>query len=260
MASCHFDPTDRQGGIRMHQSFVLLAMLGAAPAPEESSDVRLPAGVQAVWDLAKAHRERTTTRERVCLNGLWRWQPAEANTDVVPKGGWGYCKVPAFWPLNTSYIQEDCQAVHVHPSWKGTDLRGITAAWYQREITVPADWTNRRIVVAAEYVNSFAVVYVDGDKAGAIRFPAGEVDVTAKCRPGGNHAISFHVHALPLKVVLLSHTDTNSVRGEGQGRPARPVRRRLPDEHPRRRADHRRQDRHLRPQGRDHGQRRGRPA
>jgi len=34
-------------------------------------------GVKAVWDPAKAARETTPTRERVCLNGLWRWQPAD---------------------------------------------------------------------------------------------------------------------------------------------------------------------------------------
>src|SRR3954471_19936489 len=31
----------------------------------------------AVWDLAKAQREATATRERVCINGLWRWQPGK---------------------------------------------------------------------------------------------------------------------------------------------------------------------------------------
>ena len=39
-------------------------------------DAPLPAGVKAVWDLEKAYREKTPTRERVCLNGLWRWQPS----------------------------------------------------------------------------------------------------------------------------------------------------------------------------------------
>ena len=61
-------------------------------------------------------------------------------------------------------------------------------------------------------MNSFAVVFVDGKKAGEIRFPAGEVDLTAVCRPGGKHVLSLLVVALPLKGVLLSYTDTNSAR------------------------------------------------
>jgi hypothetical protein len=172
----------------------------------------LPAGVKAVWDLAKAHRESTGTRDRVCLNGLWRWQPGKEPTGAVSAGGWGYFKVPGFWPGKTSYIQEDCQTVHPHPDWKGADLRGLAAAWYQRELTVPDTWKGRRIALSAEYVNSFAVAYLDGRKVGEVRFPGGELDLTAACAPGKTHTLSLLVAALPLKGVLLSYTDTNSAR------------------------------------------------
>ena len=33
--------------------------------------VTLPSGVKAVWDLDLAYRETTSTRERICINGLW---------------------------------------------------------------------------------------------------------------------------------------------------------------------------------------------
>jgi hypothetical protein len=186
--------------------------LGALGGAAAAAPALLPDGVKAVWDLDKAHRERTATRERVCLNGLWRWEPGGGAADAVPDDGWGYFKVPGFWPGRSSYIQEDCQTLHRHPKWSGADLRGTTAAWYQRELTVPAGWAGCRIVLSAEYVNSFAVVYLDGKKVGEVRFPAGEADLTAACRPGGKHVLSLHVLALPLKGVLLSYTDTNSAR------------------------------------------------
>jgi hypothetical protein len=47
-------------------------------------------------------------------------------------------------------------------------------------------------------VNSFAVVYLDGKRVGEIRFPAGEVNLTALWRPGGKHVLSLHVVAMPL--------------------------------------------------------------
>jgi len=44
----------------------------------------LPDGVKAVWDLSNAYRETTPTRERICLNGLWQWQPAEYQSQSLP--------------------------------------------------------------------------------------------------------------------------------------------------------------------------------
>jgi hypothetical protein len=193
-------------------SLVLLAAgagPGAGAAPAEAP---LPAGVKAVWDLGRAHRDRTPTRERVCLNGLWRWQPAGKVAGPVPAGGWGHFKVPGFWPGTSNYLQEDCQTLYAHPGWKGTDFRRITAAWYQREMTVPGGWAGRRIALSLEYLNSFAVVYVGGKKVGEARFPAGEVDLTSACRPGGKYVLSLLVLALPLEGVLLSYTDTSSAR------------------------------------------------
>ncbi|MDH7569733.1 MAG: hypothetical protein QHJ73_09120, partial [Armatimonadota bacterium] len=188
------------------------AASSAAPAP----DAPLPAGVRAVWDLAKAHRESTPTRERVCINGLWRWQPAEGTPEAIPAGGWGYFKVPGQWPGITDYMQYDYQTLYPHPSWANVRLGGVTAAWYQRSVTIPANWTGRRIALYVEYLNSFATVYLDGRKVGDLRFPAGELDLTAVCRPGATHLLSMLVLAMPLKAVMLSFSDTASskeVRG-----------------------------------------------
>src|SRR5262249_20716735 len=59
---------------------------------------------------------------------------------------------------------------------------------------------------------SFAVVFVDGKKTAEVRFPAGEADLTAACRPGARHVLSLLVVAMPLKGVQLSYTDTNAAR------------------------------------------------
>jgi beta-galactosidase len=172
----------------------------------------LPPGVHAVWDLSKAYRQTTLTRGRVCLNGLWCWQPAKDGADVVPADRWGYFKVPGCWPGITDYMQKDCQTVHAHPSWKDENLRSIRAAWYQREITIPDDWAGRRIAVQTEYLNSYAVLYLDGKKVGEMRFPGGEVDVTSACPPGSKHVLSMLVVAMPLKGVMLSYSDTASAK------------------------------------------------
>ncbi|MGD1084733.1 MAG: glycoside hydrolase family 2 TIM barrel-domain containing protein, partial [Verrucomicrobiota bacterium] len=179
------------------------ALTGAAP---------LPAGVEAVWDLGKAFHETTPTRERICLNGLWEWQPAGARTDGAPEGNWGYFKAPGCWPGITDYMEKDCQTVFSNPGWTNRDLGGITAAWYRREFRAPESWAGRRVALRAEYVNSFAAVYVDGARAGEIHFPGGELDITAACRPGTTQALELLVAAMPLQGVMLSYTDSASAR------------------------------------------------
>lgn len=195
---------------------VLAALAGSAvgAAGDETSPVTLPGNVKAVWDLNRAWRESTPTRERVCINGLWRWQPAlqGAANEHVPAGEWGYFKVPGCWPGTQDYLQQDCQTVFSNPTWSQQNLAGISAAWYQRDLEIPAGWTGRRVVLSMEYLNSFAAVYTDGKKVGEARFPAGQVDLTSVCQPGSKHTLSILVIALPLKGVRISYSDTAAAR------------------------------------------------
>ncbi len=172
--------------------------------------MQLPEGVKAVWAVDKSWRERTETRERICINGLWRWQPAEGAEDAVPAEGWGYFRVPEPWPGGPRGGHSS--ALFAHPGWDEERLRGINAAWHQREITIPAGWAGRRIALKAEYLNSYAAVYVDGTKVGEMRYPWGEVDLTSACRPGQTHVLSMLVVAMPLNAVMLSYNDTASAR------------------------------------------------
>jgi len=204
-------------GVFMITRVLLIIFLGVATTARftlaaDAANALLPSGVAAVWDLASAWRETTPTRERICLNGLWRWQPATASADTVPTRDWGYFKVPGCWPGITDYMQKDSQTIYTHPSWKEIRLRDVSAAWYEREITVPREWTGRRVTLSAEYLSSFAAVYVNGQKAGELHFPAGELDLSEVLRPGGRHVLSLLVVALPLKGAMLSYTDSASAR------------------------------------------------
>src|ERR1043166_4418217 len=190
----------------------IISALSSARMAADSSVVDLPNGVTAVWDSSKAFRETTPTRERISLNGLWRWQPAETEARQPPDSKWGYFKVPGCWPGIGDYMQKDSQTVIAFSDWKGTRLGNIDAAWYQRELTVPKNWTGRRISLAVEYLNSFAIIFVDGKNAGELRFPGGEVDLGAACQPGSTHLLSLLVVAMPLKVVMQSYTDSASAR------------------------------------------------
>ena len=90
--------------------------------------------------------------------------------------------------------------LYAHPSWQQTSLGEITAAWYQREITMPATWAGRRITIQAEYVNSFAVIYIDGRKAGETAFSRGRAgsDLPVPAQAARTH-LAVYVAALPLQ-------------------------------------------------------------
>jgi hypothetical protein len=193
-------------------AFVILSAIVNPGLSQEQSGAPLPEGVRAVWELEKAYHEVSPTRERICLNGLWRWQPAPDLAEQPPAENWGYFKVPGPWPGITDYMQKDCQTLYAHPAWKDVKSGSVTAAWYQREFSIPSDWRNRRITLSMEYLNSFAVIWVDGQKAGEIRFPSGEADLTALCPPGSKHVLSIAVVAMPLKGVMLSYSDTFGAR------------------------------------------------
>jgi beta-galactosidase len=198
----------------MRTHLVVLLVLGSlclsgGAFGAEQTDAVLPNGVKAVWDQGSAFREKTSTRERVCLNGLWRWQPADAVETRVPAGGWGFFKVPGAWPGVSEFARKESQRAYPNPKWAARDLSKVTKAWYQREFTVPADWTGRRMALTVDYLDSLATVYVDGKRIGKLRFPAGELDLTAAVQPGSKHVLSIFVEALPLKATMLAFNDTN---------------------------------------------------
>ncbi len=99
----------------------LLCVMGSAAgaAGDNRFAVGLPEGVKAVWDMGQAYRETTPTRERISINGLWRWQPAGSRSDQPPAGNWGYFKVPGCWPGITDYMQKDCQTVYAASELEG---------------------------------------------------------------------------------------------------------------------------------------------
>lgn len=184
---------------------LLCAMCACNVLAQET--VELPRGVSAVWDVSKAVRQTTATRDRVCINGLWRWQHA-GDELKPPSGNWGYFKVPGSWPGVSSYMQKDSQQVIAHPAWKHRSMRELSSAWYSREIEIPAQWTDKRITLAAHYVNSIALVFVDGNEAGKIIFPAGELDLSKVVQPGKKHTLHLLVKALPLAEVMMAYRDT----------------------------------------------------
>ncbi len=202
-------PSQKFGGV-LCVTVVLACVAVREASGQEGAAMVLPEGVKGALDLSTADRETTPTRERVSMKGLWRWQPAPADANSVPADGWGYVQVPGAWPGGSR--RGGSEAFYPHPSWQARPLADVTAAWYQVDVSVPAEWAGRRIALNVEFLNSFATVYMDGRKAGDMRFPGGELDLTSLCRPGQKHVLSMLVLAMPLRAVVMSFNDTDAAR------------------------------------------------
>jgi len=195
--------------------FVVSATFAIGRAGFCEDAVQLPPGVKAVWDLEKAFREKTPTRERICINGLWRWQPAaslpksasgDVNSGSPPTEKWGYLKVPASWPGALGMNSGETQQSYSHPDWT---IQAEQFAWYQREVTLPAEWKERDIFIDINWLQSIANVFLDGKPAGTVQYPGGKLNIKAQSKPGEKQVLSICVAALPLSEEMTSFAKFN---------------------------------------------------
>ncbi|NOY80063.1 MAG: hypothetical protein GXP31_03560 [Kiritimatiellaeota bacterium] len=177
----------------------------SARRPKDPTDASLPAGVVRPWAMESAWRRANAARERVCLNGLWRFAPVatEEHAEAPPpegRGWWGWFKVPGTWPGRLAPdTSGDVQAVRLSPwFFRLTDKTGFDQAWYRRTFTAPPSWKGRRILLDPGLVQTHARVRVDGRDAGRIWFPGGRLDLTDFVRPGMEQTLDILVTARPL--------------------------------------------------------------
>ena len=173
----------------------------------EGIDSRLPAGQLLTWG-QEPLEERGPRRASICLNGLWRFQPALGPAVVTPQNtGWGWVRVPGSWRAWGAFEGVTRAS---GPSWDGFD--GETpAAWYERDLTIPAAWSGRAILLDLQRVSTDAAVFIDGREVGRIAWPGGEVDLTTAIRPG-------QTHRLRLKLVAVTDAaEVTRFMGTGEG-------------------------------------------
>lgn len=177
----------------MMLSAVLVCMLASVLAAAELPVVDLPAH----WNPPTGGTgERTATRERLCLNGAWRFLavPSTAKGPGDPaavRSSGLFFQVPCPWPT----ARPDGQVLFRLGAAPVSMPDSFDQAWYHRPLVVPPDWSGRRILLDLRYLQSLATVWVDGREAGRMVFPGGMLDLTGRLRPGGAHELTLLVAA-----------------------------------------------------------------
>jgi len=111
------------------------------PAPEPRPPLpafanwALPEGPPVTeWRQAnrRGARVATATRERISLNGFWRFRPVGAST-------WHYLRVPGAWPPYAGFKVRKASGETV-TSIGGVPLHEVRTAWYERTFLLPEGW------------------------------------------------------------------------------------------------------------------------
>ncbi|MBS1368923.1 MAG: hypothetical protein HPZ91_03100 [Lentisphaeria bacterium] len=166
---------------------LILTLLLSASAAFSASPLNLSR--EELFSLADAYRESSGTRERICLNGYWEFQPAAAGDRIPPAEKWGYFLLPGSWTTSLG-----SRKLHITPQQK-KELKD--RAWFRREVEIPESWRGRRILLDTDLVQTQAQVFVDGRAAGELFYPGGEFELTTLVEPGRRHEIALLVSAPP---------------------------------------------------------------
>jgi len=164
---------------------------GARPPLPSFVNWKLPEGPPTrEWRRAdqRGGRIATAARERISLNGIWRFRPEGAPA-------WYYLRVPGSWhpPGQFKVRRRDGSTV---TAIEKVPLKAVEAAWYERTFVLPAGWEQRRVVLGVDSVRAVGEVFLNGRKLGrAIEFQRSEFDVSQVVKPGDN-LLQIRVHVL----------------------------------------------------------------
>ncbi|MFF4749686.1 glycoside hydrolase family 2 protein [Streptomyces sp. NPDC002514] len=130
------------------------------------------------------------------LNGTWDFLPATPDASYPPpSAGWNTIPVPAEWNMSGGPFSTGWQAYDLFGT--PAEWNSVTAAWYRRELSVPASSEGKRIVLRFEAVNAAATVFADGVQVahhtdGLLPF---EADITEQVAFGGTTTVHLLVRS-----------------------------------------------------------------
>ncbi|MBI3466721.1 MAG: hypothetical protein HY000_27215, partial [Planctomycetes bacterium] len=123
------------------------------------------------WDLASAVTAKTSTRERLNLQGLWRFAPVFEREAPVMRGDMGWIELPGHWKGDGASVFDTRLRV-ADGLWRGKSLEKFPWAWAERDLTITnastLKWINRRIFLTIRGPWRRAEVYVHAELLTAV--------------------------------------------------------------------------------------------
>jgi len=164
------------------------------------------------YDLSKAERIDHGPRSCICLNQIWRFLPVEKSSRGIPPPTepWGYFLVPSYWRSSARNNEMRNAEGFAVKSIHGKNVDQYEAAWYGRELNVPAEFSGRRLILYFEEIYTHVEVWINGEKIdlkdSGRTIPSLAVDVTGKLKCG-------QTNTLYVRTEIDGYRDRGGLRG-----------------------------------------------
>jgi len=122
------------------------------------------------------------------------------------------------WFKQPEYAAYTNGANFKHPFWLTPDFYYVGPAWYQRDVTVPADWAGRRVVLFLERPHWETRVWVDGKLIGTNNALGTPHEYDLGQLASGKHTLTIRVdNRLVVDVGEASHSVGDHTQGNWNG-------------------------------------------
>ena len=178
------------------------------PAQAPAADAVLPDGTSLNWDQLNIQTVNSKRTEAL-LNGIWRFAPALEGAAEPPQVGWGYIRVPGSWAAGGGGRRGGggggrggggggvaLLARGTGPQWENYNGSQVEHAWYERQVSIPADWQGRGVSLRFDRLSTDAIIFVNGKECGHVSWPWGTVDITSAVTPGQTADVRVLVAAI----------------------------------------------------------------
>lgn len=156
-----------------------------------------------LWDLNGAFKQKTLSREEICLNALWRFQLTE--NGQPPRAVWHYLAVPGRYSGHENG-RSDHQFLIRNPDmtvsgkdqkWLGRPAHEFYNCWLERSFTADPSWKDRQIVLYFDelsYTGS-GTLYLNGEKLAVLKDRRSyEIPLPAeRLRYGADNTLTLHI-------------------------------------------------------------------
>ena len=131
-----------------------------------------------------------TLKDKITLPGILQAQ--NYGDDISKQTPWVLSLYDKFWYLREDYKKYATGDVKV-PFLSQPPKHYLGAAWYQKEVEIPANWTNKRVVLFLERPHWSSTVWIDDRKIGANLSLVAPHEYDLGNLAAGKHLISIRV-------------------------------------------------------------------